>query len=92
LRPRLEALSHPFASMMRFMDAYLLLATSGAGMTKKKKEFKHDAEYRGIPLIKKICDYIFLQVPYAALNASKASSGVNADVILTLRISQPIFE
>jgi len=26
---RLEALSHPFASMMRFVDAYLLLATFG---------------------------------------------------------------
>ena len=26
----LAALSHPFASMMRFMDAYLLLAAVGA--------------------------------------------------------------
>ena len=28
---RLEALSHPFASVMRFMDAYLLSATDGCG-------------------------------------------------------------
>ena len=31
----LEALSHPFASMMRFMDAYLLLATVGCAFARK---------------------------------------------------------
>jgi hypothetical protein len=32
LRPGLEALTHPFSSMMRFMDAYLLPATVGGGL------------------------------------------------------------
>ena len=29
----LKALSHPFASVMRFMDAYLLSATVGCGLS-----------------------------------------------------------
>jgi hypothetical protein len=35
LRTRLEALSHPLASMMRFMDAYLLSAAVGCGFVLK---------------------------------------------------------
>jgi hypothetical protein len=33
LSSRLEALSHPFASVMRLMDADLLSATFGCGLT-----------------------------------------------------------